>query len=200
MPSVDATAAQLYGIDLRIDNDGDLVVGSNGDLILVEGAECVAQALMLRLRTALNSLPMHPEYGSALMTRLVGLKMADPALVLALVNTETRKLIASDRRFVAVISAEVTSDPAAQTLAIPLSLRLAGGDALQVPDLMAGRADEMAMDLAELADLEALGDLYATLTDTVDGIDPADPDYGDTVDFSQLLDEAAADDGLPESE
>lgn len=201
MTIVDATATELYGTDLRISDDGDLVVSPSGDLVLVTGGDNAAQALRNRLRTPPNELPMHPTYGSTLLTRTIGAKMGDPQLILAQVNTETTKLIREDRRFVAVRDVSVTSDPARNAVEIPMALVLAGGDVLNVANLATGRADEMAMDLADLADLADLG-AYPAIVDLVEGIDPDDPDYGDDVpDFAQLLDEAdVLDADAPESE
>lgn len=190
MPLVeDPTTAQLYGIDLRLTDDGDLAVSNGGDLVQCIGTTNAAQAVVQRLRTAPGSLPLHPDYGSDLLTTLIGGKQHDAQLVLAHVNNTARAMAEQDRRFLGITNIDITTFD--QTVAITCAIVLAGGERLRTANLALPRTDELAIDPADLADLLSLADLADLgATDLIAGIDPTDPDYGAPVDFAQLLDTA----------
>jgi len=59
------------GIDILIDEDGDLVVGRNGDLDLVVGRTCLLQDVRDRLGTLPGDIYSHPEWGCRI-GRLLG--------------------------------------------------------------------------------------------------------------------------------
>lgn len=191
----DPASARLYGVDLRLTDTGDLAISNGGDLVQSIGATNAAQAIVNRLRTPPGSLPLHPDYGSDLLTRLVGAKARDAQLVIAHVNTTARAMAEQDRRFVGMTDIAVDTD--ASTIQIACAIVLAGGERLLAADLGQPRTDELAMDPADLNDLASLSDLADLgMTDIVAGIDAEDPDYGDVPDFAQLLDEADAPDPL----
>lgn len=196
MPLVEDPAdALLYGVDLRMTDDGDLALSNGGDLVQAIGTVNAAQAVVLRLRTPTNSLPMHPDYGSDLLSRLIGSKAHDAELVAAHVITTGRRMSEQDRRFTGITDLVVDTDTT--TVRIGCSIALSGGEKLKSADLGSARVDELAIDASDLTDLIALGDISDLgLGDLVAGIPADDPDYGDVPDFAQLLDEADTTDAL----
>lgn len=193
-----AADALLYGVDLRFTDDGDLAISNGGDLVQAIGTTNAAQAVVSRLKTALGSLPMHPDYGSDLLSRLVGSKAHDAQLTAAHVTTVSRTMAEQDRRFTGITDIAVTTDGSRTYVAC--SVVLTGGEKLKAADLGQPRVDDLAMDPADVANLASLADLSDLgLTDMVAGIPSDDPDYGDVPDFSQLLDSVDAAD-VPESE
>lgn len=184
MAIADLAAAELYGIDLRLTDGGDLAISPSGDLVPCVGATNAAQALVIRLRTPRASLPLHPNYGSGLL-QLVGSRSRDAALVAAQANGDLRAALDQDRRFVGI--QDVTVTEAGTAVGVSCSLLLAGGETLTAQDIGMPRTDELAIDVPDLVDVAALDDIV-NLADLVAGVDPDDPDYGDPVDYSQLLD------------
>lgn len=180
---VDDAAEQAYGIDLRLTDDGDLALSNAGGLVAVRGARNCAQALRQRLLTPRGTLPLHEAYGSDLLRRLVGSKAQDAVLTIPYVQAELHTILEQDRRFVSVRDIRVIEHGV--QLAIACGLVLSSGEVLQVSDLANPRTDEVAIDLAELSVSDLAGALDHEL---FAGIDPTDPDYGEPVDFSLLLD------------
>lgn len=139
-----ADSPDPYGIDLRLSDQGDLVVAPNGALTAVSGPENCGQALALRVRTHPGELPLQIDYGSHLASKLVGQKANDPDLARSIANVELRALVEADRRFLAARDIQATDLTADGTrLAIRLLLRLAGGEQLRVGDLGDVRLDEI---------------------------------------------------------
>ena len=165
-----------YGIDLRLSDQGDLVVAPNGALTSIDGPENCAQALAMRIRTYPGELPLALDYGSHLASKLVGQKAGDPDLARSVANVELRALIEADPRFLSardIQARDVTDD--GTRLAVSLLLRLAGGEQLAVGDLADVRLDEISA--ASVIDptldddaLDAVDDL-AFLTDDSDDLD-----------------------------
>lgn len=58
-------------MDLKITNDGDLVVGANGDLEVVWGDEQIAQEVLFRLKTTIGDWTLSPGIGASL-ERFIG--------------------------------------------------------------------------------------------------------------------------------
>lgn len=50
-------------IDMALDEDGNFVVGPDGDAVLITGADVVVQDVANELMTALGSIWMHENYG-----------------------------------------------------------------------------------------------------------------------------------------
>ena len=53
-------------VDLRLTDDGDLVIGPNGDLELVWGDEQIAQEVIFRLKTTIGDWLLAPHVGADL--------------------------------------------------------------------------------------------------------------------------------------
>ena len=159
-----------YGVDLRLSDDGDLVVDRTGALTAITGTENCAQALVLRARTYPGELPLQQDFGSGLEAALIGQKSLDPELAQARANVELRAIVESDRRFLAARNIEARDvTPDGTKLAVRLTLVLANGEQLQVSDLADVRTDEVteaptadstldSEDLDAIADFSFLGD------------------------------------------
>lgn len=127
--------SNIYGVDVAMGPSGDLVVNSAGDLTAVGNIAVVAQALQMRLRTALGDLTLHPSYGTDLP---VGGKM-DPSAVAAQLNGELEVMIADDPRMrsATVVSVEWPSTGTAAAVAIGVQVVLTGGESFEVTGLPA---------------------------------------------------------------
>lgn len=91
----------IYGIDIQIDSQGNLHA-SNGDLATVSGLNNISQAIYNRLKTPINSVVMHPEYGSVL-SLFIGLGNSTKNAFIAQANV-TQTLISDPR----IASADVS--------------------------------------------------------------------------------------------
>lgn len=58
-------------VDIEVDDDGDLVLDSNGDLKLASAQRTALQDIIMRVRTGLNDLSIHPLFGADIVN-LVG--------------------------------------------------------------------------------------------------------------------------------
>lgn len=160
-----------YGIDLRLSSDGDLMVSRTGDLLTVQGPENVAHALTLRMRTYPGELPLHDEYGSALLSKVIGAKSSDDAILASQARIEVQRILESDRRFLAARDVTALVDPDDPTIAtVSLTLELAGGDTLLVGDLTRPRIDQV---------ITAADQLDSDLVEASDLFDDEDPDLDD---------------------
>lgn len=83
------------GVDLKINQDGDLELNNLNDIKLVAGVQNAAQAIFLRLSLEPGSLLYHPEIGTDLQ---VGGKTKDAFKI----KVQILKSITSDSRFDAV--------------------------------------------------------------------------------------------------
>lgn len=54
----------IRGVDLKVDEDGDLVVGDNGDLALATPVETIVQDIIFRIRTQHNDYELDPLIGA----------------------------------------------------------------------------------------------------------------------------------------
>lgn len=62
------TPQEIYGVDLLLDDEGDLVIdGNGGDVLTVTGVENLEQALLLRLTTVAGDAAYFPQYGLPLV-------------------------------------------------------------------------------------------------------------------------------------
>jgi hypothetical protein len=126
---------QIYGVDIALAPTGDLVVNAAGGLTALGGVEVMAQALQLRLRTALGDLALHPTYGSNLP---VGGKM-NPEAVAASVNGELVRMVSADPRISSAVVSSVNAPPSENPNAVQIGVKcvLAGGESFSVSGLPA---------------------------------------------------------------
>lgn|SRR5262249_13470146 len=148
-----STDPARFGTDLRLlpspagtnsDTDGghDLQVRPSPggtDLAAVTGADCLAQALVLRLLTPLGALAAlgHPDYGSQLAT-LVGER--NTATSRARAKVYALQALTADPRVTRVLGVDVVTAPADRTV-IQVRAQLQAGDSrlnLVVPVNLAG--------------------------------------------------------------
>lgn len=123
----------IYGVDIAMGPSGDLVVNSAGDLTAVGNVQVVAQALQLRLRTAVGDLALHPDYGTNLP---VGGKM-DPVAVAAALNGELAQAIVDDPRLKSATVTGVEWPASGNSTAVSLTVLviLSGGAEFEVAGL-----------------------------------------------------------------
>lgn len=123
-----------YGVDLAISPEGDFVVNSAGALSVVGNVAVMAQALQLRLKTALGDLPLHLDYGTDLD---IGGKM-DPTAVAAALNGELALMVKNDPRFEsAVITGVEWPAGTPDGVALAVKVKLAGGEQFEATGLPA---------------------------------------------------------------
>ena len=84
------------GVDLLIDESGDLVFSSNGDLQLNYGLSNALQAVKLKVLSERGQSKRHPEYG---MPAIQGVKSNDPEAVKNTIVTGINEMIEADTRF-----------------------------------------------------------------------------------------------------
>jgi hypothetical protein len=53
-------------MDFKLDENGDLVIGANGDFVMVDGDESIAQTVVVRLKTFLGDCMVQPYLGASL--------------------------------------------------------------------------------------------------------------------------------------
>jgi hypothetical protein len=125
----------IYGVDLAMGPSGDLVINSAGALTAVGGVQVVAQALLLRIRTALGDLALHPAYGLNLPT---GGKM-EPVAVAAALNGGLSRAVANDPRIqsATVSNVEWPANATPTAIALEVTVTLAGGQQFAISGLPA---------------------------------------------------------------
>ena len=74
------TNIQLYGSDIYLDDNGDIKLTPQDEFKTTEGIDNLIQAIKSRLRTVLNELELHPNYGSTL-SGLIGKKSITSNLI-----------------------------------------------------------------------------------------------------------------------
>lgn len=137
----------IYGVDLAMSTTGDLVVNSAGSLTVLGGVDVTAQAILLRLSTALGDLPLHPGYGSTLP---IGSKVDVTGLVAAM-NSELAEMTGNDPRFRSAKVLNASWPVGTNTSAIQLEVKvtLAGGETFTVSGLPAeARVSEVSLTTA----------------------------------------------------
>jgi phage baseplate assembly protein W len=102
-----------YGVDVAFDTTGDIVVGPSGDLSPSIGPYNVAQAVALRIKTAVGELALWPQYGSSIPRLFVGSK-ANAATIAARIQAELAKVVQSDPRVVSASLVEYSSPAGGQ--------------------------------------------------------------------------------------
>jgi hypothetical protein len=108
-------AEKKLGVDLKINEDFDLVVSNIGDFELSSATENVAQALTLKLLYSSGDLKRHPEIGTDLQ---VGGKSPN----IQLIANQIRSSMSTDPRVSSVIYVEVIQESNVLRLNIILSL------------------------------------------------------------------------------
>lgn len=119
------------GIDLYIDENGDINFNNNGDLELSYGLENAVQAVKLKLVTELGSLRYHPEYG---LVNVSGTNNSDIDSIKAQIIESLVQQIEADSRFSNIETLDVRyltrqNDPnMATSFGISMSVKMAGSD------------------------------------------------------------------------
>lgn len=117
-------------IDLAIDETGDLILTSNGDIRLSYGLDNAIQAIRLKIVTELGSLRYHPTFG---LVNIVGSRNLNIDEVRETITQSVVSQIEADDRFDRVESIVVdylvnnSTNQGVGAIAINLTVRLAGG-------------------------------------------------------------------------
>jgi hypothetical protein len=109
------------GIDMAVDNDGDLVFTSSNDLQLSYGLTNALQAMKLKMVTELGQNLRHTNYG---LPVAIGRKTSNPDDTRQLLITGINDMIKSDQRFDRIETLNVRID--GSVVLIELVVRLAG--------------------------------------------------------------------------
>lgn len=122
----------VYGVDVAMGPSGDLVVNTAGSLVAIGDFEVCAQALLLRLRTGLGDLLLHPSYGIDLP---IGSKM-DEASIASTVNGTLQDITKNDPRFQRATVVGLQPLPNEPTgIQVEVEVVLVGGVTLKVQGL-----------------------------------------------------------------
>jgi hypothetical protein len=98
----------LLGCDVFIDpTTKEGVVGPNGDLLTVNGLECLAQDLRLRILTDIGELTLHPTYGLS-KSQIIGSGQAKAQVQAQLLRVAVIDCIRQDPRVYSVIDVTVS--------------------------------------------------------------------------------------------
>lgn len=87
------TDAELFGVDLALSEDGDLVVDASGDLALSSGVACIRDDIRARAYTARGTLLEDADWGAGLPDLLQDDEVSDETLSELL----RRELLADER-------------------------------------------------------------------------------------------------------
>ena len=88
-----------FGVDIRRDErSGELQVGKNGDFDIVYGMSAVKQAVYSLLKTNINELPFHPDYGVP-FANAIGDRFYGSIELAAAFSDILREVIISDGRY-----------------------------------------------------------------------------------------------------
>jgi len=125
-----AADEKRQGIDLAIDDNGEINFGTNGDLKLSYGLDNAIQAMRLKIVTELGSLRYHPEFG---LVNILGNKNQNLDELKALLVESLTNQIDIDSRFDRIENLDIrylvgdASNNAVAAMNITVSVRLAGG-------------------------------------------------------------------------
>ena len=120
------------GIDLALDDSGDLIFTSTGDVQLAYGLDNAIQVLKIMLATVQGSLRRHPEFGIA---AVIGQRNPDVGRTRTLIGESISSLVLSDTRFDRLdsLSVEYSSSTGMAGYMVRLGVVLAGGGSSVVP-------------------------------------------------------------------
>lgn len=109
-------------VDLLIDDDGDVVFGSNGDFQLSFGVANALQAVKLKVLSEKGQLKRHPNYG---LPSVTGEKERDPVAIKQTLINGINEMINADPRFDRIEQIEVQRGDRTD-IRIGLVVRMAG--------------------------------------------------------------------------
>lgn len=112
-------ARDPYGTDVKLDQDGNIVIQENGDLSLVSGLQNVQQAVDLRLNTVAGSMIKQSAFGITAQAGIAGTELAIKYLKVAI-----RSSLVKDPRISAVENMVVNL--AKDVLGISMDIKVVG--------------------------------------------------------------------------
>lgn len=120
------------GIDLALDDSGDLIFTSTGDIQLAYGLDNAIQVLKIMLATVQGTLRRHPEFGIA---AVIGQQNPDIGRTRTIIGESISSLVLSDTRFDRLdsLSVEYSNSTGMTGYNIRLGVVLAGGGNSVVP-------------------------------------------------------------------
>jgi uncharacterized protein YoxC len=114
-------ARNPYGSDIKIDEDGRIVVLESNDVALISGIENVKQAINLRLATEVGSMIKQTAFGLAAQPGLAGTTMT-----LKYVRMSLKDALLQDSRIEDISNLSVTSE--ADRLSVSMDISIVGYD------------------------------------------------------------------------
>ena len=120
------------GIDLALDDMGDLIFTPTGDVQMAYGLDNAVQALKIMLATVQGTLRRYPDFG---IVDVIGKKNPDISSTRAKIGQSISSLVLSDSRFDRLdsLSVEYTNSTGMNGFMIKLGVVLAGGGNSVVP-------------------------------------------------------------------
>jgi len=82
-------------------------VGPNGDLLAINGLNCLAQDLSTRIRTEIGELPYHPSFGFS-KGKVIGSGQAAPEVQAQILRSDVMDCLLAEPRVSQVLSVEIT--------------------------------------------------------------------------------------------
>jgi hypothetical protein len=97
----------LLGSDCYLDPTScEGVIGPNGDLLSVNGLECLAQDLRLRILTEVGEIRMHPTYGFG-KGKVIGSGQAQPQVQAQILRADIIDVLTAEPRVYQVLSVNI---------------------------------------------------------------------------------------------
>jgi hypothetical protein len=98
----------LLGCDVFVDpTTGEGVIGPNGDLLTVNGLECLAQDLRIRILTEIGELRMHPAYGLS-KDKVIGSGQAKPQVQAQIFRADIIDCLTAEPRVFQVLDVQIS--------------------------------------------------------------------------------------------
>jgi phage baseplate assembly protein W len=98
----------VLGCDVYIDpTSGEGVIGPNGDLLTVNGLECLAQDIRIRFSTDPGELPLHPNFGLG-KSHVIGSGQAAPQVQAQILRADFIDMLQQEPRVQRVLDVVIT--------------------------------------------------------------------------------------------
>jgi hypothetical protein len=114
------------GIDLLFDDNGDIVLGSNGDLQLNYGVANAVQAIKLKMLSEKGQSKRHPTYG---LPSVQGEKERDPEFIKQMLVDGINSMVSADSRFDRIEQIDIRKGDV-NDIRIGIVVRMAGSGTL----------------------------------------------------------------------
>jgi hypothetical protein len=102
----------ILGSDCFLDpSTGEGVIGPNGDLLSVNGLECLAQDLRIRILTEVGEIRMHPDFGFG-KGKVIGSGQAKPQVQAQILRADIIDVLTAEPRVYKVLGVQINQTDA----------------------------------------------------------------------------------------